>query len=220
MDHPVKDIPAVLRKVFRGTPQEQNDALKAYFLPTASVSTPFLRVPPVPNISVAYLGVVNSHRIIYLLARLNKLLVKTLEFDIKSSVYDQRTATLTLQATQTISPLYLPFHKPTISSTLILRLTQRSIDARGRILLPGEDSGPLAMGVRTRLYVSELEGLVQPSEILKVFLPFVGGWVGWAVSMWVTAWLVLLASVLVPLSGFLPEAVVKNGDAAHLDKEQ
>lgn len=76
------------------------------------------------------------------------------------------------------------------------------------------------MGVRTRLYVSELEGLVQPSEILKVFLPFVGTWVGWAVSMWVTAWLVLLASVLVPLSGFLPEAVVKNGDAAHLDKEQ
>lgn len=76
------------------------------------------------------------------------------------------------------------------------------------------------MGVRTRLYVSDVEGLIQPSEMLKVFVPFVGGWIGWAVRMWITAWLVLLGSVLVPLSGLLPEAVVKNGAAVHADKEQ
>lgn len=76
------------------------------------------------------------------------------------------------------------------------------------------------MGVRTRLYVSELEGLTQPGEMLKVFVPFLGAGIGWAARMWATAWLVLLGSVLVPLSGFLPEAVVKNGNAVVADKEQ
>ncbi|MBE3047373.1 hypothetical protein IMZ48_33625 [Candidatus Bathyarchaeota archaeon] len=243
---PVKDIPAVLRKVTRGTPQEQNDALKAYFLPDAALETPLLRIPPVPDVSVSYLGVVNSRRLIYVLCRLNKLLVRTLEFEIKSASesalprmedtcreekqeerpltrftdYDQRAATLTLQTTQTTSPIFLPFHKPTTKSTLVLRLAQRSIDAHGRVLPPGGEPAPLAMGVRTRLYVSELEGHVQPSEMLKVFVPFLGASIGWAARMFVTIWLVLLGSVLVPLAGFLPEAVVKNGDAVIADKEQ
>lgn len=76
------------------------------------------------------------------------------------------------------------------------------------------------MGVRTRLYVSEMERLTQPSELLKVFVPFLGAGIGWAVRMWATAWLLLLGSVLVPLSGLLPEAVVKNGNAVVADKEQ
>lgn len=85
---PVKDIPAVLRKVTRGTPQEQNDALKAYFLPNAALEGPLLRVPPMSDMDVSYLGIVNSRRLIYVLCRLSKLLVRTLEFDIKSAGKD------------------------------------------------------------------------------------------------------------------------------------
>ena len=82
---PVKDIPAVLRKSAHGTPQEQNDALKAYFLPSAALSAPFIRVPPVGDHSVRYLGIVNSRRAIYVLFRLRNLLVRTLEFSVESA---------------------------------------------------------------------------------------------------------------------------------------
>lgn len=74
----------MIRKFTHGTPQEQHDALKTYFLPAASLTTPFLRVPPISDRSVRYLGVVNSRRLIYVLCRLDNLLVRTLEFKIKS----------------------------------------------------------------------------------------------------------------------------------------
>lgn len=81
----VKDIPAVLRKSAHGTPQEQNDALKAYFLPTAALSAPFIRIPSVADHSVRYLGIVNSRRAIYVLFRLRNLLVRTQEFSVESA---------------------------------------------------------------------------------------------------------------------------------------
>lgn len=116
--HLVKDIPAVLRKVSRGTPQEQNDALKAYFLPAASISTPFLRVPPVSDFSVAYIGVVNSRRLIHVLSRLNKLLVRTLEFNIKS-------ASKALFAQNFLDPIHLSFLASLINCVYSRRIKGR-----------------------------------------------------------------------------------------------
>lgn len=133
-------------------------------------------------------------------------------------VYDQRTATLTLQTSQKVSTP-LPFHAPKISSTLVLYLAQRSIDAHGRVLGPSEDTAPLAMGVRTRLYVSEIETLVRPGELLKLFVPFLAEGVDAVVRACFTFWLLVVGCVLVPLAGLLPEAVVRNGDVL-ADKDQ
>ncbi|SPN99644.1 uncharacterized protein DNG_02496 [Cephalotrichum gorgonifer] len=215
----IKDISAIIRKFSHGTPQEQRDTLKTYFLPSASLTTPFIRVPPFADFYVYYLGIINSRRLIYLLCRLNNLLVRSLEFNIKSVVYDQRTATLTVHTSQTLSPLHIPFHTPTLTSILIFRLTQQSIDAQGRVV-SRDDEAHLALGIRTRLYVSELESLIQPSEILKIFVPILGPGMWWLVRMWMTLFTLLLGSILVPLAGFLPEAVVRNGDVTLADKER
>ena len=69
----------------RGTPQEQYDALRAYFEPTAALSGPLVRVPPISDISIRHLGILNSRRAIYLLCRLHKLLVRTQNLTIKSA---------------------------------------------------------------------------------------------------------------------------------------
>lgn len=74
------------------------------------------------------------------------------------------------------------------------------------------------MGVRTKLYVSELETLVRPGELLKLFVPFLGESVDWVVRACFTFWLLVVGCVLVPLAGLLPEAVVRNGDVI-VDKD-
>ena len=85
-------------------------------------------------------------------------------------------------------------------------------------MLPAGEDPPPATGVRTRLYVSELEALLQPADVLRALVPVLGAPFAAAVRMCVTLWLVMLGTVLVPLAEFLPEAVVRNGDAVLANK--
>ena len=135
-------------------------------------------------------------------------------------VYDQRSATLTVHISENVHPKFIPFYSPTIKSTLIFRLAQQTLDAQGNVLPPCDPEDPDAQGGRTRLYIAEHEKVMQPGEVLKVAIPFLGPAMWSFFQLLVTLSFVAWASILVPIAMLMPETVVKNGDHVLVRKKQ
>lgn len=59
---------------------------------------------------------------------------------------------------------------------------------------------------------------MQPTEVLKIAIPLIGSAVWSSVQFFITLWLLLLASVFVPIARLMPETVIKNGDPVVIRK--
>jgi len=166
-----------------------------------------------------WIPVVHSRFVLQSLYRLAQVLFPVNELEIESAVYDQRAGVLTVHVAQTVTPVLMPFYQPRVRAIVVLRLVQRTIDARGRILMPAIDGGQgqhqqagAGVGYRTRLMVATQEDFMQPIELFKLLLPFVGGVGCMAMQLATTVTMLFLAIVVLPVAGLVPETVIRNGD--------
>ncbi|KAK4450090.1 hypothetical protein QBC34DRAFT_403767 [Podospora aff. communis PSN243] len=122
MEHPVRDIRGVIQSIYQGTPSEQQETINRYFLPTASFTHPFVRVPSFPEKTVPLLGQVNSRGLILAIYKWYKLLSPSTTVQIESTVFDQRTNILYVTLNQTFSIWFLPFNKSPVRLVTLLHL--------------------------------------------------------------------------------------------------
>ncbi|KAK0627201.1 hypothetical protein B0T14DRAFT_403514, partial [Immersiella caudata] len=119
---PVRDIRGVIRSLAQGTPAEQQETINRYFLPSASFTHPFVRVPSFANKTVPLLGEVNSRMLILAIYKWYKLLSPQITLQIESTVFDQRANLLYVTLSQTFSLWFLPFHKSPVRLVTLLHL--------------------------------------------------------------------------------------------------
>ncbi|KAK3688501.1 hypothetical protein B0T22DRAFT_440039 [Podospora appendiculata] len=125
MEHPVKDIRGVVRALCQGTPEEQQEAVAKYFVPSAEFVHPFCRVPPFEGVRVPLVGEVNSRMLVLAIFKWYKILSPKIELEIESTVFDQRASLLYLTIAQTFSIWFLPFHKAPVRLVSVLHLEQQ-----------------------------------------------------------------------------------------------
>lgn len=125
MEHPVKEIPNVIKSLTEGSPLEQQKALETYFSPSASFLHPMCRVPSFSRYSLPILGDFNSRWVIWMIYRWYKILSPKIVLDVHSAVLDQKTLTLYVAISQVFKFFFVPqwFHKPEVSLVTVLKLS-------------------------------------------------------------------------------------------------
>lgn len=124
MEHPVRDIRGVIRSLAQGTPEEQQDTVNRYYLPSASFVHPFCRIPSFEGKQVPFVGEVNSRMLVLAIYRWYKILSPKIDLQIESTVFDQRASLLYVTIHQTFSIWFLPFHRSPVRLVTVLHLTQ------------------------------------------------------------------------------------------------
>jgi len=124
MDHPVKDIRAVIKTLCQGTPEEQKEAVNRYFLPSASFVHPFCRIPSFDKVRVPILNnELNSRMLILAVYKWYKILSPKIDIEIESTVFDQRAGLLYITIAQTFSIWFFgPLHNAPVRLVTVLRL--------------------------------------------------------------------------------------------------
>ncbi|KAK0643600.1 hypothetical protein B0T16DRAFT_186115 [Cercophora newfieldiana] len=126
MEHPVRDIRGVIRSLTQGTPEEQQDAINRYYLPSASFVHPFCRVPSFENKRLPLLGSIDSRMLVLAIYKWYKILSPKIDIHIESTVFDQRANLLYVTLHQTFSIWFLPFHKSPVRLVTVLHLAPDS----------------------------------------------------------------------------------------------
>ncbi|KAK3390922.1 hypothetical protein B0H63DRAFT_539404 [Podospora didyma] len=140
MEHPIKEVRGVIQSLCQGTPQEQEDAVYRYFLPSASFVHPFCRVPSFEKLRVPGYGELDSRAIILSILKWCKPQTSSrnlpnIEIEVESTVFDQRASLLYVTSNQTFSLWFVPFHKAPIRLVTVLHLVETTPPAEG-----GEDN--------------------------------------------------------------------------------
>ncbi|KAI9902420.1 hypothetical protein N3K66_001772 [Trichothecium roseum] len=226
MEHPVKEIGNVITTLCKGSPEQQESTLKAYFLPNASFTHPFCRVPSFSKGDVPLAGGVDSLWVILGVYRWYRTMSPHIDIAVDSAVFDQRSGLLYVTLRQTFAVWFIPLYKAPVKLVSVLQLTQRSSSeqpadasstgrsggggslAEGRESLsssPGALAGPGQE--RARFYIASQEDLYQVNDCLQFLLPGLGPmlWFGWQVYSTV---LCVIGSLL-----FLPLYLVLNKGA-------
>jgi len=125
MEHPVKEIPLVIRSLCEGSPYEQQRTLETCFLPSASFTHPICRVPGFSNYTLPLIGgEIDSRWMVWMIYRWYKILSPTIHAHIHSAVLDQKTSTLYVSMSQSFNMFFFPkwFWNPEVSLVTVLSL--------------------------------------------------------------------------------------------------
>lgn len=188
MEHPVKEIPGIITSLCRGTPDEQESTLRSYFMPNASFSHPFCRVPSFSKGAVPLAGSVDSLWVILCIYRWYRTMSPNIEVSIDSAVFDQRTGLLYVTARQTFAVWFIPFYKAPVRLVTVLQLTSRvsresGDGARNGAIETNGSTAPLAGPgqERSRYYIASQEDLYSLGDCLQFLAPGLGPllWFGW-----------------------------------------
>ncbi|KOS22205.1 hypothetical protein ESCO_001475 [Escovopsis weberi] len=126
MENPAQEIAHVVRSLTMGSPQQQQDAITAYFLSDASFAHPFCRVPSFPRGAVPFAPGTDSRALVLAVYRWYRTLSPRIQLSVDSAVFDDRTGLLYLSIHQIFSLWFLPFHKADVQLVTVLHLVRRA----------------------------------------------------------------------------------------------
>ncbi|KHN97085.1 uncharacterized protein MAM_05194 [Metarhizium album ARSEF 1941] len=194
MEHPVAEIASVITTLTTGSPQQQQDTLAEYFLPDASFSHPFCRVPSFHKGAVPLARETNSRWLILCIYRWYRTLSPDIDITVDSAVLDPHTDTLYVSIRQTFAIWFVPLYAARVRLLTVLALRkQRSPSPASRAALsgPGQE--------RARYYISSQEDLYQTNDCAQFLVPRVGPWLCLLWQLFSTALCVVGAVVLLPV---------------------
>ncbi|TWU73180.1 hypothetical protein ED733_003873 [Metarhizium rileyi] len=199
MEHPVREIAGIITTLTTGSPQQQRDTLSEYFLPDASFSHPFCRVPSFARGALPFARNTDSLWAILCIYRWYRTLSPNIEIAIDSAVLDQRTGTLYVNIHQTFAVWFIPLYSARVRLLTVLHLEQRNCRiSREQAALSGPGHE------RPRYYVASQEDLYQFNDCLQFLLPRAGPWL-WSLWQLFSALLCVLSAV-----AFLPVYYLLN----------
>lgn len=193
MEDPVKDIDAVLSALCQGSPDEQQAAVKAYFLPDAAFAHPFCRVPRVASLALPlWEHVLCSRDAIGAIYRWYRFLSPRIEFQIESRAYDKRNHVLYLAIRQRFAIWFIPFYSANVRLVTEIHLSEQlphspaaaSGSPQKQEATHGQqqkDGAGDTAAVRPRYFIVKQEDHYQVNEYLRFVLPVVGplAWTAW-----------------------------------------
>lgn len=178
MEHPVKEVPEVIRLLCSTPPSVQQKAVLKYFLPDASFRHIICRVPHIKTFELPWFGEVNSRYLIGCVYLWYKSLSPTIRVDIHSVAFDQKTLLLYISMHQRFSLWILPGYSAYIPLTTVIHLQKDE--------------------TLNRYLISSQEDFYQPEEFLKFFWPG-GHYIGEFLQLMSAVISVLCALFLVPV---------------------
>ncbi|KAM4057266.1 flavin-binding monooxygenase-like protein [Hirsutella rhossiliensis] len=207
MEHPVREIGAVITTLTTGSPAEQQAILHNVFLSDASFSHPFCRVPSFPKGTIPLLPNADSRSVLLQIYRWYRTLSPNIDITIDSAVFDQRTGQLFVSIRQTFAIWFVPFYKAPVRLVTVLQLRQRpsqdspSPEARESAALagPGQE--------RTRYFIASQEDLYTFNDCAQFLLPGLGPFL-WNLWQLLSTALCVVGSLV-----FLPLYLLMNKDA-------
>ncbi|KAI0997643.1 hypothetical protein K3495_g10545 [Podosphaera aphanis] len=178
MENPKCQIPQVIRLLTEGTPSEQKEAIRAFFLRDSSFIHPICRVPSF-SLSVPLLGEFNSRWVIWLIYRWYKILSPRIIINIESVEFNVKTSVLYCEITQVFSPVSIPFYKTKVHLTTKITVHQSLNNGK--------------------YYIKTQEDLYQSNQIVKFFWPG-GGIIVWLFQLFATFLCIIGALVYAPIT--------------------
>ncbi|KZZ91768.1 hypothetical protein AAL_06522 [Moelleriella libera RCEF 2490] len=234
MEHPVREIPAVITTLTTGSPQQQLDTLNQYFLPDAAFSHPLCHVPSFPAKTIPFLPNTSSLWVLLCIYRWYRILSPDIDITVHSAVFDQRAAKLYVDIHQTFRIWFVPFYSAPVRLVTVLHLQQRTAwpaaetvadqDAESAAPLvesrepaaassnnnnatgSGSGSGSTDPGLeRARYFIAKQEDFYQANDFLQFLLPRLGPF------LWLPWQLVSTGLCVVGAVVFLPVYYLLNG---------
>ncbi|KAM5351076.1 hypothetical protein ACJ41O_003799 [Fusarium nematophilum] len=214
MEHPVREIAGVIKALAQGSPEQQESALREYFLPNASFSHPYCHVPSISKGSIPLVGGLDSIWLILGIYRWYRTLSPHIDIKVDSAVFDQRSGLLYVSLRQTFAVWFIPLYKAPVRLVSVLQLTQRSPSPPEEMATkesPPADNGdtkPENMKPRKqkpKYYIASQEDLYPVNDCIQFLLPGLGPFL-WSVWQLYSTWLCVVGSLL-----FLPLYLFLNG---------
>ncbi|EXK41038.1 hypothetical protein FOXG_02422 [Fusarium oxysporum f. sp. lycopersici 4287] len=202
MEHPVKEIGGVIKSLTQGSPDVQESTLREYFLPNASFSHPYCRVPSISKGQIPLAGGLESIQLILAIYRWYRTLSPHIDLKVDSAAFDQKSGLLYVSIRQTFALWFIPLYKAPVKLVSVLQLTQLSPESSS------EDEGPMDSKPRRqnpRYYIASQEDLYPVNDCIQFLCPGLGPFL-WTIWQLYSTWLCVMGSLL-----FLPVYFLLNG---------
>ncbi|KAM0452789.1 hypothetical protein ACHAPV_008308 [Trichoderma viride] len=215
MENPAQEIASVIETLTKGSPQQQEDALNTYFLPNASFTHPFCRVPSFSKGSVPLARDLDSRWLILGIYRWYRTLSPRIDLTVDSAVYDQRNSSLFVSIRQTFSIWFIPFHKSSVKLVSVLQLAQQSSSEPGQLPAKTGTDGRSSSALsgpgqeRLRYYITSQEDLYQTNDFVAFVLPYFGPLLVFFWQLYSTGLSVIGSLLFLPVYYFLNGSGVK-----------
>ncbi|KAI5461759.1 hypothetical protein BGZ63DRAFT_472735 [Mariannaea sp. PMI_226] len=192
MDQPAKEIGGIIRALTQGSPKQQEATLNKYFLPNASFTHPYCRVPSFSKGSIPLSHDINSRWVMLCIYRWYRTLSPRIDIAIDSAAFDQSSNLLYVTIRQTFSVWFIPFYNARVRLVTVLQLVQQAPSQREDMQTKGTGGKPAKIfGPATdihdsseqRYYISSQEDLYPITDCLQFVLPGLGPllWFWWQI---------------------------------------
>ncbi|PNP82279.1 hypothetical protein FNYG_04468 [Fusarium nygamai] len=209
MEHPVKEISGVIKLLTQGSPDVQESTLREYFLPNASFSHPYCRVPSISKGQIPLAGGLESIQLILAIYRWYRTLSPHIDLKVDSAAFDQKSGLLYVSIRQTFALWFIPLYKAPVKLVSVLQLTQLSPESSSED--EGlEDSKPRRQN--PRYYIASQEDLYPVNDCIQFLCPGLGPFL-WTIWQLYSTWLCAMGSLL-----FLPVYFLLNGTPSKTKK--
>nr|RBQ91733.1 hypothetical protein FVER53263_05606 [Fusarium verticillioides] len=209
MEHPVKEIGGVIKSLTQGSPDVQESTLREYFLPNASFSHPYCRVPSISKGQIPLAGGLESIQLILAIYRWYRTLSPHIDLKVDSAAFDQKSGLLYVSIRQTFALWFIPLYKAPVKLVSVLQLTQLSPESSSED--EGlEDSEPRRQN--PRYYIASQEDLYPVNDCIQFLCPGLGPFL-WTIWQLYSTWLCVMGSLL-----FLPVYFLLNGKSSKTKK--
>ncbi|KAF5965039.1 flavin-binding monooxygenase [Fusarium coicis] len=209
MEHPVKEIGGVIKSLTQGSPEVQESTLREYFLPNASFSHPYCRVPSISKGQIPLAGGLESIQLILAIYRWYRTLSPHIDLKVDSAAFDQKSGLLYVSIRQTFALWFIPLYKAPVKLVSVLQLTQLSPESSSEDEGP-EDSKPCRQN--PRYYIASQEDLYPVNDCIQFLCPGLGPFL-WTIWQLYSTWLCVMGSLL-----FLPVYFLLNGTPSKTKK--
>ncbi|TVY78907.1 hypothetical protein Focb16_v008440 [Fusarium oxysporum f. sp. cubense] len=209
MEHPVKEIGGVIKSLTQGSPDVQESTLREYFLPNASFSHPYCRVPSISKGQIPLAGGLESIQLILAIYRWYRTLSPHIDLKVDSAAFDQKSGLLYVSIRQTFALWFIPLYKAPVKLVSVLQLTQLSPESSS------EDEGPMDSKPRRqnpRYYIASQEDLYPVNDCIQFLCPGLGPFL-WTIWQLYSTWLCVMGSLLL-----LPVYFLLNGTPSKTKK--
>ncbi|KAI1409674.1 hypothetical protein F5Y13DRAFT_203329 [Hypoxylon sp. FL1857] len=189
MDNPEDQIGQIIHNLTIHSRQDQQQALRDYFLPDAYFIHPFCRVPSFGTFKVPYTNqILNSRRLISWIYQWYRILSPDIKLEIDSTSFDKRHCLLYATIHQTFTIWLVPFSlwQANVKLVTVLELERLPVDAQNRPILGGNSSSAnddlkLSKQPTKRYFIKGQEDHYQVDEFLKFIAPWGASllWVAW-----------------------------------------
>ncbi|KAF5653842.1 monooxygenase [Fusarium heterosporum] len=211
MENPVQEIAGVIKSLTQGTPDVQESALREYFLPNASFSHPYCRVPSISKGQFPLAGGLESIQLILGIYRWYRTLSPHIDIKVDSAAFDQQSGLLYVSLRQTFALWFIPLYKAPVRLVSVLQLTQLSSESSSDEDEPNENSKPRRQN--PKYYIASQEDLYPVNDCIQFLCPGLGPFL-WSIWQLYSTWLCFVGSLL-----FLPLFFLLNGTSTKSRKK-